>query len=283
MTASNDNLQTGPVLVLGATGKTGRRIVERLQGQGIEVREGSRQAVPAFSWQQPEGWDAVLAGMRAIYVNYAPDLAVPGAAAAITLLMSKAKAAGVEHVVLLSGRGEEEAQNCEAIVQASGLSWTIVCAGWFNQNFSEGAFLDMVREGVITLPAGDIGEAFVDVDDIADVAAAALIDRKHAGELYELTGPRLLTFNDIADELSRATGREIRFVRIEREAFSGALEAAGTPADIAWLLDYLFHTVLDGRNATLCDGVERALGRKPKDFSEFADQIAATGLWSHAA
>ncbi|WP_300527530.1 NAD(P)H-binding protein [Maricaulis sp.] len=283
MPASNDNMQTGPVLVLGSTGKTGRRITERLKARGIEVREGSRRASPAFSWQEPDGWDAVLAGMRSVYVNYAPDLAVPGAADAIRLLMAKAKTAGVEHVVLLSGRGEEEAQNCEAIVQASGLSWSIVRAGWFNQNFSEGAFVDMVREGVITLPAGDIGEAFIDVDDIADVATAALIDRKHAGELYELTGPRLLTFHDIADELSRATGRKIEFVRIPREAFSGALADAGTPEDVAWLLDYLFHTVLDGRNASLTDGVERALGRKPRDFSDFAQRVAATGLWSRAA
>lgn len=283
MAASNDNIQTGPVLVLGATGKTGRRIVERLLAFGIEVREGSRSAMPAFSWQEPEGWDALLEGVRAIYVSYAPDLAVPGAAAAITELMNKARAAGVEHVVLLSGRGEEEAQKCEAIVQASGLPWTLVRASWFNQNFSEGAFVDMVRDGVIALPAGNVGEAFVDADDIADVATAALLDRKHAGQLYELSGPRLLSFTEIAAEFSRATGREISFVRIPREAFSDGLAKAGLPADVAWLLDYLFATVLDGRNAFICDGVERALGRQPKDFSAYANQVAATGLWSSAA
>lgn len=141
----------------------------------------------------------------------------------------------------------------------------------------------MVQAGEITLPAGDVGEPFVDADDIADVAAAALTEEGHAGAVYEVTGPRLLTFHDVASELAAASGRPVRFTRIPRDAFAEAVAGSGAPDDIAWLLDYLFSTVLDGRNAKVCDGVQRALGRPPTDFSTFARRVAATGVWNAAA
>lgn len=282
-----DTTNTGdsgnPTLVLGGTGKTGRRIVERLQDRGVATRIASRSAVPSFDWNDPATWDAVLDGVAAAYISYSPDLAVPGATETIRAFVARAAAHGVHRLVLLSGRGEEEAQRCERIVQDSGLEWTIVRAGWFNQNFSEGEFLGMVLSGEIALPGGDIGEPFVDVDDIADVAVAALTEDGHAGEVYEVTGPRLLTFGQIADELSRAIGREIRYVPIPHAAFVDGIARAGVPADIAWLLDYLFSTVLDGRNARVGDGVRRALGRDPADFADFARRAAASGVWRTAA
>ena len=189
----------------------------------------------------------------------------------------------MKHLVLLSGRGEPDAQACERIVQESGLDWTIVRASWFNQNFSEGDFLPLVLSGEITLPAGHVPEPFVDAEDIAGVAVAALTEAGHNGEVYEVTGPRLMTFYDVASELSRATGRKISFVRVPSDVFLQGFRRAGAPEEMIWLLDYLFSTILDGRNAQICDGVERALGRPPKDFSDFANEIAASGLWSAAA
>lgn len=194
-------------------------------------------------------------------------------------LLAWQKRRGVKRLVLLSGRGEAEAQACEAIVQESGLEWTIVRASWFNQNFSEGAFIDMVLNGAITLPAGDQVEPFVDVDDIADVAVAALTEDNHNGRIYEVTGPRLMTFADVAKDLSRATGREISFIDVPHKAFITEMESAGAPEDVVWMLDYLFATVLDGRNAHLTDGVQQALGRPPKDFAAFAEEVARTGIW----
>ncbi len=269
-------------LVLGATGKTGRRIATRLEALGVPVRRGSRSARPSFDWAKEEGWDACLEAVGAVYVNYAPDLAVPGAGDSIQAFVDRAQRHGVERLVLLSGRGEAEAQACERIVQNSGIDSTVVRASWFNQNFSEGAFMSMVEAGRITLPAADIGEPFVDVDDIADVAVAALTEAGHAGEVYEVTGPRLLTFEDIAAELSRATGRTIEFVQVPHDAFVGGIAESGAPKEVVWLMDYLFSTVLDGRNTHLTDGVERALGRPPKDFAEYARQTAATGVWTMA-
>lgn len=271
------------VLVLGATGKTGRRIVELLENRGVDVRGVSRSSAPRFDWHTRDNWAGLMQDVSAIYINFAPDLAVPGATDAISQLVETAKRSGVKRLVLLSGRGEEEAQACEAIVQASGLEWTIVRASWFNQNFSEGAFLDMVQSGLITLPAGDVGEPFVDVNDIAEVAAVALSEDGHSGEVYEVTGPRLLTFSEAAEIISEAAGRPVHFQFVPSDVFLGAMKAEGVPDEVVWLLGYLFGTVLDGRNAHLCDGVQRALGREPRDFADYAQEVAATGLWQAKA
>ncbi|WP_405237003.1 NmrA family NAD(P)-binding protein [Lentisalinibacter orientalis] len=267
-------------LLTGGNGKVGRRVARAMAARGMEIRIGSRSGTPAFDWEDAGTWDAALAGVTAAYIAYAPDLAVTGAADTIRAFVARAVTAGVRRLVLLSGRGEEEAQACERIVQESGVDWTIVRAGWFMQNFSEGEFLPMVMDGAITLPARDIPEPFIDVNDIADVAAAALSEDGHAGEVYEVTGPRALTFAELAAEISAAAGREVSFVRIPQEAFTAALADAGVPADVAWLLDYLFGTVLDGRNTDVCDGVQRALGREPGDFTEFVHRVAASGTWN---
>jgi len=272
----------GLVLILGGTGKTGRRIATLLEAKGVPTRIGSRSAVPAFDWNNESNWDECLAGVESAYINYAPDLAMPGATDSISAFVARASQAGVKHLVLLSGRGEEEAQACERIIQGSGIDWTIVRASWFNQNFSEGAFLEMVRSGQITLPDVDTPEPFVDADDIADVAVAALTEPGHRGEIYELTGPRMLTLADIASELSHATGRDINYVPVPHDAFVAGVVESGAPKDVVWMLDYLFSTVMDGRNSHLTDGVQRALGRAPQDFSTFARAAAACGVWEAA-
>jgi uncharacterized protein YbjT (DUF2867 family) len=277
----NNNIENnGLTLVLGGTGKTGRRVAARLASRGVPTRIASRSAGPSFDWNDRSTWAAALDGVTAAYITYAPDLAIPGATDAIRAFVEQAVEQGVRRLVLLSGRGEDEAQQCERIVQDSGLESTVVRASWFSQNFSEGEFLDMVLAGVITLPAGDIPEPFVDVDDIADVAVAALTEDGHAGQVYEVTGPRALTFAQAVQEIASASGRDIQYIQIPQEAFAAGIAGSGAPADIAWLLDYLFSTVLDGRNAHVCDGVQRALGREPTDFAEYARRIAASGVWN---
>ena len=275
---TNQNSE-GITLVLGGSGKTGRRIVQRLKSRGVPTRVGSRSSSPSFDWNKPEGWDAVLDGVTTAYISYSPDLAIPGATESIQQLVDKAVEHGVTRLVLLSGRGEEEAQACEQIVQAADVEWTVVRASWFMQNFSEGEFLQLVLGGTIALPAADIPEPFIDVNDIADVAVAALTEAGHAYEIYEVTGPRLLTFSELAKEISAAAGRDVQFVRIPAEAFAQGIEESGIPEDIAWLLNYLFDSVLDGRNAYVGDGVKRALGREAADFSAFARRIAERGTW----
>lgn len=275
-----------PVLVIGATGKTGRRVADRLEAEGHPVRRGSRSGASpseAFDWDDRATWSAALAGVRAAYVVYSPDLAVPAAPDAIGALTELAKTLGVRRLVLLSGRGEEEAQRCERIVQGSGLEWTIVRASWFAQNFDEGAFRDLVLAGEVALPADDVREPFIDIDDIAEVAARALIEDGHVGEVYEVTGPRLMTFADAVAEIAAASGHDVRYATIPRDAFQAGLARAGLPSDAIELLDYLFTTVLDGRNAHTSDGVLRALGRPARDFREYARAAAARGAWDPVA
>ncbi|MBU1192929.1 MAG: NAD(P)H-binding protein [Gammaproteobacteria bacterium] len=270
----------GITLVLGGTGKTGSRVAQRLQARGIRTRIASRSGNPAFDWNNQSTWNAVLSDVTAAYITYAPDLAIPGATDAIRAFVDFAVAKGVQRLVLLSGRGEAEAQACERIVQSAGVIWTVVRASWFNQNFSEGEFLPMVLDGVIALPAADVPEPFIDVNDIADVVVAALTEEGHAYEIYEVTGPRMLTFTELAQEISRTAKRDVKYAQISNESFAAAIAESGAPDDIVWLLNYLFETVLDGRNAYLGDGVQRALGREPTDFADYAHRIAARGTWT---
>jgi uncharacterized protein YbjT (DUF2867 family) len=268
-----------PILVLGGTGKTGRRIIERLAALGIPTRLGSRNAEPAFDWQDPTTWPAVLEGARAAYISYQPDLAVPGAVEAVERFASLALNAGVRRLVLLSGRGEDEAQRAEQALQNSGADWTVLRASWFCQNFSESFLLDAVLSGTVALPVGGVLEPFVDADDIADVAVAALTEDGHGQRLYELTGPRLLTFADAAREIAGAAEVPVEFLELTAEQYAEGLQQAGLPRGVASLVMYLFTTVLDGRNSHLADGVEQALGRPPRDFADYARGTAATGVW----
>ena len=168
-------------LVVGGTGKTGRRVAERLLARGVPTRIGSRASDTPFDWEDPATWGPALESVRAAYVTYFPDLAVPAASGAIREFSKLAVRSGVERLVLLSGRGEEEAQRCERIVQESGAQWTNVRASWFSQNFSEAFLLEPLKAGILALPAGDVPEPFVDVEDIADVAVAALTEDGPAG------------------------------------------------------------------------------------------------------
>jgi uncharacterized protein YbjT (DUF2867 family) len=276
MTTTNDL-----ILVTGATGKTGRRVVEQLRAMGCPVRIGSRSASPAFDWEDRSTWAASLRGAGSVYVSFQPDLAVPGGLETVTAFFAQAVAAGVSNLVLLSGRGEIEAEQAEDALKASGVAdWTILRASWFAQNFSESFFLEPILAGELALPAGNIAEPFVDVDDIAEIAVAGLTQPGHSGKLYELTGPRALTFAQAAAEIGQATGREIAFVSIPAEDYRVEAVAAGAPEEVADLAIYLFTTVLDGRNTPVADGVRQALGREARDFSDYVARTAATGVWS---
>jgi len=206
-------------------------------------------------------------------------VAVPGSSEIVGSLAKLAVGQGVERIVLLSGRGEEEAERAEQAVRAADPRATIVRSSWFNQNFSESLFLDGVLAGELALPVNGVAEPFVDADDIADVAVAALIEPGHEGELYEVTGPRLLTFADAVAEIARARRRDLRFHPVSIDDYATALRAEGLPDDVVWLITYLFTEVLDGRNQSLTDGVQRALGRPPKDFRDYARDAAAAGAW----
>ena len=273
-----------PTLVLGGTGKTGRRVVQRLEARGIPVRLGTPSATPPFDWTDEATWPAALDGVGSVYVTYYPDLAVPGAAQAVGTFADLAVATGVRRLVLLSGRGEEGARRGEQALQQSGADWTIVRSAFMAQNFNESFFLEPLRAGEVAFPAGeDLAEPFIDADDIADVAVAALTQDGHVGQLYEVTGPRLLGWAQAVAEIAAAAGRPIRYLPVSLEEYAALLIENQVPADYVKMLTDVFTEVLDGRNAHLSDGVQRALGRPPRDFADYARAAAATGVWSGSA
>jgi uncharacterized protein YbjT (DUF2867 family) len=274
---------TKPTLVLGGTGKTGRRVMERLTERGLPVRVGSRSGKPPFDWDDQATWAPALDGVGSVYLTYYPDLALPGAVEATRSFAELAVRSGVPRLALLSGRGEPEAERAEQAVRDTGADLTILRSTWFMQNFSEDYMLDHVLSGEIRLPAGEVPTPFLDIDDLADIAVEALTDDRHVGELYELTGPRSLTFAEAAAEIGGAAGREIRYTPVSLEQHAAELADHGVPPEFVDFLTYLFEEVVDARNADTTDGVRRALGREPRDFADYARQTAASGVWDASA
>ena len=263
-------------LIVGGNGKTGRRVAERMRARGLPFRLASRSSAPAFDWNDESTWATALEGTRAAYLTYAPDLAVPWAAEHLRRFVQRAVGAGVENLVLLSGRGEPQVHPAEEAVRRSGVAFTIIEAAFFAQNFSEGLLAP--ADGEIVFPAGEVAEPFVDADDIADVAVAALTEDNHAGKTYELTGPRLLTFDAVAREIAAASGRPMRYRPVSSVEYAALLAPYMPAPEVAFLVE-LFAYLTDGHNAHLADGVECALGRPPRDFRDFARAAASAGAW----
>ena len=276
-------LKQDQYLIIGGTGKTGRKVVEGLKQHQQDVRIGSRNANPSFDWGDPNTWMEALTGIDKVYITYYPDLAVPGAFEAIQGLTEVAKKAGVKKVVLLSGKGEKEAERCEEVVANSGLDYTLVRASWFSQNFSESFLLDPILAGQVALPMPQAKIPFIDTDDIAEVVVKALMEENHDGNIYELTGPRTLTFEEAINEISAGTGRNIQFQSVSLEAYNSMMKGAGVPEDYIWLFDYLFREVLgQEKNQVISNDVEKVLGRKATDFKEFVQKTAKTGIWNQS-
>jgi len=269
------------ILVIGGTGKTGRRVVEQLQYKGIKPRIGSRNSSPSFDWDNKDTWVDALNGIEKMYVTYYPDLAVPGAKEAIESLTHLAIELGVKKMVLLSGKGETEAEACEKIVMDSGINHTIVRASWFNQNWSESFFLAPILSGEVALPMSDVLIPFVDANDIAEVALTVLLEDTYNGEIIEVTGPELITFKDIVDTISKTSNRPLNFYDITLEQYIDGMKQMQIPNNVVWLIEYLFsHVLTNPKNQLVVNDIERVLGRKAKTFSEYAKETAESGIWS---
>jgi uncharacterized protein YbjT (DUF2867 family) len=263
-------------------GKTGRRVAARLEQLDRPVRIASRSTQPPFDWNDDTTWAAALDGVDAAYLAFVPEIAFPGADEIVAAFARTAVERGARRLILLSGRGGEGAVSAEQLVRATGADLTVVRSSFFAQNFDEGAFVDAVREGALALHAGDVVEPFVDLEDLADVITAALVDDRHIGETYDVTGPELLTFGQAVDAIAAASGRDVQYVAVTADEFLAGARAAGVPEEEAVGLMEVFSAVLDGRNASLGDGVQRALGREPHSFASYASRVAATGVWNEA-
>lgn len=268
------------ILVLGATGKTGKRVAEKLRKMELPVRAGSRKENPPFDWEKPENWATVLNDVEKVYITVQPDFAVPGALEKVRLFVDTAKQTGVKKIVLLSGRGEKEAEEGEKIIINSGLSWTIIRASWFMQNFSEYFFLDFILEGHVIVPKATAPEPFVDVDDIAEMVVASLTDPKHDGKIYEVTGPELLSIEAATATIAASIQRPIAYQEVDMDEFLNMLREYQVPEDVLGLMEYLFSEILDGRNESVTGDVKKVLGREPGSFSEYVVKARKAGVWN---
>ncbi|WP_371527784.1 NAD(P)H-binding protein [Streptomyces sp. NBC_01283] len=282
---TNPKKQTQPdalILVLGATGKTGRRLVPLLRAAGHTVRAASRSGETRFDWNDRSTWAPVLQGVTALYLVGPPE------PEPIADFVDTAVAAGVRRFVVLSGRGvevfkdsfEPSMAEAERVVRAADVDWTVIRPNNFSQNFDEDIFATALLEGRLALPVGDVPEPFIDVEDIVEVAAALLTEEGHTGRTYELSGPRALSFADAVAELAEASGRPMRFEHITPDEYVAELTAADVPADIARALADVLDWLKTGYNAAPVTGVRDVLGREPRDFSVYAKAAAASAAWN---
>ncbi|MFF7993533.1 NAD(P)H-binding protein [Kitasatospora xanthocidica] len=270
------------ILVLGATGKTGRRLVRRLRDGGLRVRAASRSSGTRFDWDDPATWDSALAGTGAVY------LVAPEDPAPVEGFVDQAVTAGVRRFVALSGRGLDQVgpdfgqgmAAAERAVRASGVDWAIVRANNFHQNFDEDLWHAPLRAGRLALPIGAVPEPFVDAEDIAEVAAALLTRDGLGGRTYELSGPDALRFDEAVDVIARAAGRSIRYVELTPEEYRAELRADGHPEAAVRALDALFALHRAGHTAEPSDGVRQVLGREPRTLADYAERAAAAGAWA---
>lgn len=282
--ATGESGTSRDILVLAATGKTGRRLVPRLRLAGATVRAASRSGAVRFDWTEPATWEPALTGASAVYL-VAPDDPSP-----IADFVRLATDAGVSRFVVLSGRGLDHVgpdfgqgmAAAERAVRASGAEWAVVRANNFNQNFDEDLWLKPLRDGRLALPIGAVTEALVDADDVADVAAALLTtsEDRLLGQVYEVSGPRGITFGEAVATMARATGRTISYTELTPEEYRAELFAEGYPEVAVNALDALFALHREGHTAEPADGVRQVLGRAPVDFDTYVARAAATGVWN---
>ncbi|PSL55388.1 uncharacterized protein YbjT (DUF2867 family) [Saccharothrix carnea] len=257
------------ILVLGATGSTGRRVAARLSGAGHAVRRASRRGEVRFDWSDRDTWAGALAGVERVYLMAPHELPVEPE------FVHEAVASGVRRLVLLSTRGVAEMRDerllaAERLVRTCGVDWTVLRPDWFDQNFDEGFFRPSVLGGELVLPLGDKTQAFVDADDIAAVAVAALTEDGHEGEVYEVTGPGALSFPQALAVLTRVTGRPIRF-RGTPDDYRAVM-----PADLAEEQIRAWDALGDGEPT---DTVAQVTGREPKSFHDYAVAAWEAGAW----
>jgi uncharacterized protein YbjT (DUF2867 family) len=268
---------TRPILVLGATGSTGRRVAERLRAAGRVVRPASRHSEVRFDWSDPTTWEPAVADAERMYLM-APD-GQPVDPALVRLAVEQ----DVRHIVLLSSMsieamGDERLLAAERTVRDAGVDWTILRAGWFHHNFDEGFFHPAVLAGELALPLGEVRQVFVDADDIAAAALAALTQDGHGGHTYELTGPQALSFAEALEIIGRASGRPVRF-RGTAADYLAAQAALGVPEEQTRQELEAFAALRALGDAQPTGVVRQVTGREPKDFETYAAEAASRGAW----
>lgn len=277
------------VLVTGATGKTGSRVVDLLRARGLTARAATRTPqIPGqirFDWTDPDSFAPALDGVRAVYMVAPTGVAEP--LAAMRPFIDRAITAGVDRLVLLSSSMIEEGGpvmgTVHGYLRANAPGWSVLRPSWFMQNFSEAQHLDTIRrEGRIYSATGDGRVPFIDAGDIAAVAVAALANPAFANGELILTGPATLDYDALARLISVAAGREVEHHRLSTTDLAARLGEIGIPDAFAHILAQMDAAIAGGAEDRVTGAVVDVTGRQPKTFAAFAeDNVAGWAATGH--
>lgn len=274
----------GPILVTGATGNTGRAVVEHAARLGARVRAAVRDPAAAaatldptvdavrFDFADPDTFAPALAGAEGLFLLRPP--AVTDVAGTLNRLIDQAVEAGVGHVVFLSVAGVERARfiphaRVERHLVASGLAWTMLRAGFFAQNIADAYRRDIVEDDRLYLPAGAGAAAWVDVRDAGEVAASALVRGELRGEAPVLVGPEPLDFHRTAGLLTEVLGRAIRYEPASIPGYLLHCRRRGEDWGYAVVKTMLHVSLRFGGREPADPTLERLLGRRPRDLRTY--------------
>ena len=273
-------------LVIGASGTVGSALVQALQARGQSVRQAtSRTPTHADQVQidvlQGQGLQAAFEGVQRAFLM-APPGYVPQDHLLLPLI-AQAKAAGVQKVVLMTAMGADAApdtplRKAELALEASGIAWNTVRPNWFMQNFHTFWLQGIREQGRIFLPTGTARGSFIDARDIADVVAELLLGDAHGNQAFDLTGAEALNHDEVAQVLSRETGRDIRYQDIPPEAMLQGLLNAGLPGPYAEFLVMILGFFAAGYAERQTDAVQRITGRAPRSFAAYAREFRANWI-----
>ena len=279
------------ILITGATGTSGTPVVEQLRAKGVAFRamvrnpqkaeslRGPNVEVVAGDLAKPESLGVALKGIDRLFLLSPP---VPDQVELETNLVNAAKAAGVRHIVKFSAMTADPDVvprfpcahgKVEEAIRRSGLAWTFLRPTFFMQNLL--GFADMVRQGVIYQPAGKSKAAFVDTRDIAAVAVAALTEPGHEGKAYEITGPQLLSYDDVAAVFSRVTGKPVKYQDIPTATAKQAMLGMGIPDWNCDGINELMDQMRADQYTMTTDVVSRVGHKAPTTLEQFVRENAA--------
>lgn len=274
----------GKILVLGANGTVGSKVVRALIERGETVKAATRKATPidgaeavAFDYQDPSTFCPALDGVDRIFVLTPSGHLDP--VRLLTPIITAAGARGIK-IVLMSVIGVDADDSIpyrqvELLLEKTAAPFVILRPNWFCDNF-QNYWIEGIRHGAIAVPAADGKTSFIDARDIAESAAAALTSDAFNGRAFNLTGPEALSYGDAAAILSRVTGKQITYTPVDDDTFVGILTGAGVPADYARFLASIFHPVREGWVAKPTGDVKTLTGHEPRSLETYArDNVAA--------
>lgn len=279
---------TRKILVTGATGTIGQALIKQLQTKnadfvaGVRNVEEAKKKLPSvsnfveFDFSNSATYEGAVENIDSVFVLGPPI--VLNLEELVAPFLDFLKGKGINRVVYLSALGSENMKlltfhtTLTQKIKDDGFDYTILKPSFFAQNFKNYEWENITERGVVYVPAGTGKAGFVDVNDIAAVAAAALTEDGHSGKTYEITGPEILGYQDAANLLSEVMGKQIVYPNPTPEEFGATLKQAGAPDFIASYMIDVYSMILNNHVNVLSNHVEEVTGKKPTTLKSVLEQ-----------